>query len=269
MLLKLRVRDFADAALKVDPAATAAFQARCSLAAQDVAACLLNSNNLLDTASAQRTALPALQADVFLSHGAVDRQQVLQLAVMLERLGVSVFVDSCLWRTVDALQREMDQVLCERRRSAGVHVLHPGKAAPASANVCMALNAMLQRLIDGCELFLHLEGEPTHGQTWVDDGRHAGAPWVFSELTFARHLPRRGRPRLTLDALKAVAGGQRALFGAPEAPHILAWEVLERAIADTTGFPAASYRHDHPVFLDHLYGKLPLSQQEKQLLGWT
>ncbi len=268
MLLKLRVLDFTDAALKVDPAATAAFQARCSLAAQDVAACLLNSNNLLDTASAQRTTLPALQADVFLSHGAVDRQQVLQLAVMLERLGVSVFVDSCLWRTADALQREMDEVLSERRRLAGVHLLHPGKASP-SAGVCMALNATLQRLIDGCELFLHLEGEPTHGLTCVDDGRHAGAPWVFSELMFARHLPRRGRPRLTLDALKAVAGGQRAMFGAPEAPHRLAWEVLERAIADTTGFPAASYCRDHPVFLDHLYGKLPLSQQERQLLGWT
>jgi hypothetical protein len=44
--------------------------------------------------------------------------------------------------------------------------------------------------------------------------------------------------------------------------------VLERAIADTTGFPTTSYAHDHPVFLDHLYGKLPLSEQERRLLGW-
>lgn len=59
-----------------------------------------------------------------------------------------------------------------------------------------------------------------------------------------------------------------AAFAAPEATHVMEWDVLQRAIADTTGFPAASYCHDHPVFLDHLYGKLPLSEQERGLLGW-
>ncbi len=269
MLLKLRIRCFTGAALAVDPVAIAAFQARCGPAAPDLAACLKDSLELLDVESAQRALLPARHADVFISHGAVDRQQVLQLAVMLEQVGLSVYVDSCLWRHVDAVQREMDAGRSTRRRSVDAHPVFPRVPARPSASVCMVVNATLQRLIDGCELFLHLEGESALAEARVDDGQHDGAPWVFSELTFARHLPRRGRPRPVLTGLPSGTGGARALFGPPGAPHVLGWEVLERAIADTTGFPLTSYRDDYPVFLDHLYGKLPLSPQERQLLGWA
>lgn len=268
MLLKLRIRNFAADRLKVDTLAIAAFHARCRPASQDIAAYLMDSNNLLDAESVQQALLPAPRADVFLSHGAVDREQVLQLAVMLEALGLTVFVDSCLWRNVYAVQQEMDDMLSARRDSPGTHHFHYFKVARTSASVCMVLNATLQRLIDGCELFLHLEGEPARVHACVEDSRHVGAPWVFSELMFARHLPRRGRPRLGLEALKAMQPTRPAAFAAPEATHVMEWDVLQRAIADTTGFPAASYCHDHPVFLDHLYGKLPLSEQERGLLGW-
>ncbi|WP_137190214.1 toll/interleukin-1 receptor domain-containing protein [Stenotrophomonas rhizophila] len=267
MLLKLRVRNFNGAGLKVDAAAVATLQERCHATWRAVAAYLMDSGTVLDAESVQQVVAPAFQPDVFLSHGRGDREQVLQLAVMLEQLGLTVFVDSCLWLNAYTVQQELDESLSARRNSPGTHHFHYHRVVRTSASLHMVFNAALQRLIDGCELFLHLEGEAEALRTCVEDGRHAGAPWVLSELMFARHLPRRGRPRLTLEALKSEADDGVA-FGAPEAAHALEWEVLERAIADTTGFPTTSYAHDHPVFLDHLYGKLPLSEQERRLLGW-
>jgi len=267
MLLKLRIRNFNGAGLKVDAPAVAALQERCHATWRAVAAYLMDSGTVLDAESVQQVVAPAFQPDVFLSHGRGDREQVLQLAVMLEQLGLTVFVDSCLWLNAYTVQQELDESLSARRNSPGTHHFHYHRVVRTSASLHMVFSAALQRLIDGCELFLHLEGEAEALRTCVEDGRHAGAPWVLSELMFARHLPRRGRPRLTLEALKSKADDGVA-FGAPEAAHALEWEVLERAIADTTGFPTASYAHDHPVFLDHLYGKLPLSEQERRLLGW-
>jgi hypothetical protein len=267
MLLKLRVRNFNGAGLKVDAPAVAVLQERCHATWRAVAAYLMDSGTVLDAESVQQVVAPACQPDVFLSHGRGDREQVLQLAVMLEQLGLTVFVDSCLWLNAYTVQQELDESLSARRNSPGTHHFHYHRVVRTSASLHMVFNAALQRLIDGCELFLHLEGEAKALRTCVEDGRHAGAPWVLSELMFARHLPRRGRPRLTLEALKSEAD-EGVAFGAPEAAHALEWEVLERAIADTTGFPTTSYAHDHPVFLDHLYGKLPLSEQERRLLGW-
>ncbi|QHB72575.1 hypothetical protein [Stenotrophomonas sp. 364] len=267
MLLKLRVRNFNGAGLKADAPAVAALQERCHATWRAVAAYLMDSGTVLDAESVQQVVAPAFQPDVFLSHGRGDREEVLQLAVMLEQLGLTVFVDSCLWLNAYTVQQELDESLSARRNSPGTHHFHYHRVVRTSASLHMVFNAALQRLIDGCELFLHLEGEAEPLRTCVEDGRHAGAPWVLSELMFARHLPRRGRPRLTLEALKSEADDGVA-FGAPEAAHALEWEVLERAIADTTGFPTTSYAHDHPVFLDHLYGKLPLSEQERRLLGW-
>lgn len=267
MLLKLRVRNFNGAGLKVDAPAVAALQARCHATWRAVAAYLMDSGTVLDAESVQQVVAPAFQPDVFLSHGRGDREQVLQLAVMLEQLGLTVFVDSCLWLNAYTVQQELDESLSARRNSPGTHHFHYHRVVRTSASLHMVFNAALQRLIDGCELFLHLEGEAAGLRTCVEDGRHAGAPWVLSELMFARHLPRRGRPRLTLEALKSEAD-QGVAFGAPEAAHALEWEVLERAIADTAGFPTRSYAHDHAVFLDHLYGKLPLSEQQRRLLGW-
>lgn len=267
MLLKLRVRNFNGAGLKVDAPAVAALQERCHATWRTVAAYLMDSGTVLDAESVQQVVAPAFQPDVFLSHGRGDREQVLQLAVMLEQLGLTVFVDSCLWLNAYTVQQELDESLSARRNSPGTHHFHYHRVVRTSASLHMVFNAALQRLIDGCELFLHLEGGAEALRTCVEDGRHAGAPWVLSELMFARHLPRRGRPRLTLEALKSKAD-EGVAFGAPEAAHALEWEVLERAIADTTGFPTTSYAHDHPIFLDHLYGKLPLSEQERRLLGW-
>jgi hypothetical protein len=267
MLLKLRVRNFNGAGMKVDGPAVAALQERCHATWRAVAAYLMDSSAVLDAESVQQVVAPAFQPDVFLSHGRGDREQVLQLAVMLEQLGLTVFVDSCLWLNAYTVQQELDESLSARRNSPGTHHFHYHRVVRTSASLHMVFNAALQRLIDSCELFLHLEGEAAGLRTSVEDGRHAGAPWVLSGLMFARHLPRRGRPRLGLEALKSKVYARSAAFAAPEPAHVMEWEVLQRAIADTTGFPAASYGHDHPVFLDHLYGKLPLSEQERRLLG--
>ena len=80
MLLKLRVRNFNGAGLKVEAPAVAALQERCHATWRAVAAYLMDSGAVLDAESVQQVVAPAFQPDVFLSHGRGDREQVLQLA---------------------------------------------------------------------------------------------------------------------------------------------------------------------------------------------
>jgi len=272
MLLDLTIRNFAVPPMDVDAAAVAAFERRGKQPLVDLGAYLQGEDNLLDADTVQQQLFPTVHADVFLSHASGDRQQVMQLAVALERLGLTVFVDSCVWGNVYALLQEVDDRFSARGSAPGTYHYHYHRLTRTTASVYMILNAALQRMIDGCELFLYLETDAVRVADYVGDTRYIGSPWVFAELMFARHVARRGRVRPSLEAFKGHAPVQTfdgvARFRTPASSHALEWDVLLRAMADMSNFPPSAYWQDAPVFLDHLYRKLPLSDAEKALLGW-
>ncbi|MEG2802528.1 hypothetical protein [Stenotrophomonas sp.] len=267
MLLKLNVHHVRLQDLAVDAEAVAAFEQRWRAHLQGMAAYVDDRHNLLDADTVQPLS-PLVPTDVYLSHATGDPTQVLQLAVALEATGLRVCVGASLWRQAEALLQTM-----QRPRGADAAFLdtpyaEQGRLVRASASVWAIVAAVQQRLIDACELFIHLEQPPVRLGEAVRDSRCGGSTWALSERLFARHAARRGRPRLRLEALRPPAAeGTAPLLAAQEA-HAIPWDGLLRAIADTTGLPAAPGWRDYPVFLDHLYGKLPLSAQEKTLLGW-
>lgn len=273
MLLDLKITNFATPPMAVDAAAVAAFEARTRQPLVALEQYLKGRDNLLDAETVQQQLFPTVKADVFLSHASGDRQQVMQLAVMLEQLGLTVFVDSCVWGNVYTLLNEVDDQFSRKKDAPGTY--HYRKVTRTAASVYMILNAALQRMIDGCELFLYLDTATVRIEDYVEDASYIGSPWVFSELMFARHVMRRGRPRRTMESFssRALAKTEDSAdlvtrYRTPASSHVLEWKVLERAIADNAGLAAPSTLPDHPVFLDHLYGKLKLSDQEKFLLGW-
>lgn len=273
MLLDLKIKNFATPPMAVDAPAVAAFEERNRQPMVALGDYLKGRDNLLDADTVQKHLFPSVKADVFLSHASGDRQQVMQLAVALERLGLKVFVDSCVWGNVYTLLNEVDDHFSRKEDEPGTY--HYRKVVRTTANVYMILNAALQRMIDGCELFLYLDSPTVRIEDYVEGRDYIGSPWVFSELMFARHVARRGRPHPALEVfkegavVKAADSSERvARFLPPASTHELDWKVLERAMEDMRGLPASARWRDGPWFLDHLYGKLPLSEQEKQLLGW-
>lgn len=273
MLLDLKIKNFATPPMAVDAAAVAAFEQRTPSPLVALASYLKGKDTLLDADTVQKHLFPSVKADVFLSHASGDRQQVMQLAVALERLGLTVFVDSCVWGNVYALLNDVDDHFSRKKDEPGSY--HYRKVTRTAANVYMILSAALQRMIDGCELFLYLDSPAVRIKDYVDGGDYIGSPWVFSELMFARHVARRGRPRPSLEVynegagIKAADSTERmARFLPPASTHALEWKVLARAMEDMAGLPASARWRDGPWFLDHLYRKLSLSAQERQLLGW-
>lgn len=271
MLLDVKIKNFASPPMTVDAAAVADFRMRSIKPLIDLGSYLKGKDNLLDAETVQQHLFPTVKADVFLSHASGDSQQVMQLAVMLERLGLKVFVDSCVWGNVYDLLEEVDDEFSIKDWTPRLY--HYRKVTRTTANVYMILNAALQRMIDGCELFLYLDTDAVRIKDYMNNSDYIGSPWVFSELMFARTVARRPRPRPALEALKertalAKTHDGIARFRAPESSHELEWKVLERAIADNTGLPTSSRWFDHAPFLDHLYRKLPLSDHERYLLGW-
>lgn len=273
MLLDLKIKNFATPPMAVDAAAIAAFRQRSLKPLMDLGAYLKGKDSLLDAETVQQELFPTVKADVFLSHASGDSQQVMQLAVLLENLGLKVFVDSCVWGNVYELLEEVDDQFSIKDRQPRLYHYH--KVTRTSANVYMILNAALQRMIDGCELFLYLDSAAVRIQDYVDSSDYIGSPWVFSELMFARTVARRPRPRprpaleaLTQDKALARTQDSIARFRAPASSHTLEWKVLQRAISDNTGLPTSARWQEHSPFLDHLYGKLTLTDHERYLLGW-
>lgn len=272
MLLDVKIKNFATPPMAVDAAAVAAFEARTRQPLVALEQYLKGRDNLLDAEAVQQQLFPTVKADVFLSHASGDRRQVMQLAVMLEQMGLSVFVDSCVWGNVYTLLNEIDDQFSRKKDEPGTY--HYRKVTRTAASVYMILNAALQRMIDGCELFLYLDTATVRIEDYVEDANYIGSPWVFSELMFARHVMRRGRPRPTIESFssRALAKTEDSAdlvtrYRTPASSHVLDWKVLERAIADYAGLAVPTLQ-DHPAFLDHLYGKLKLTDQEKLLLGW-
>lgn len=273
MLLDVTIKNFALPPMPVDEAAVAAFEQRARQDLMALGCYLKDKDNLLDAAAMQEQLFPAVKPDVFLCHAAGDRQQVMQLAVSLEGFGLEVFVDSCVWGNAYPLLNEIDDHFSRRSDVPGSY--RYSKVTRTAASLHMILNAALQRMIDGCELFLHLDTGSVRIEDYVQGGQHIGAPWALSECLFARQVARRGRPRLSLDAFRErnaarpEASSERSVrFRAPGSSHVLEWAVLEREIEDIRGLPSSTRWQEGPWFLDHLYGKLRLSDHEKDLLGW-
>lgn len=267
MLLKLNVGQVALHDLAVKTAEVDAYEQRWSETLQRVSAYLSDSSSVLEPDALQPlSTLPAV--DVYLSHAVGNPARVMQLAVALEATGLSVFVGSGLWQRAEALSRDMQRPSGEHADLLDTPYARQGRTTRASTSICTVVAAVQQRLIESCELFIHLEHAPVRLADVVHNSRCGGSTWALSERLYARHATRRGRPPLRLEAMKDQGEAASRPLLAAQGAHVMEWERLLRAIVDTTGFPSPPGWRDNPVFLDHLYGKLPLSAPERALLGW-
>lgn len=279
MLMDVRITDFDELRLRVTQDELDAYKARNTPELDDITDYLSGKDNLLDADAIAARLFAVEKADVFLSHAHRDHDAVVTLAVTLEKLGLKVFVDACVWGDVYALLLKVDQARAELPLQPGL--FDYTRATRNAANMYMILNVALQRMIDQSELLLFLDSNAVRVQDYVEGEAYIGSPWIFAELMFAQMVAR--RPRLTgtgIENLREVfakddrdATAPMVRYRLPESSHTMPAATLNRLISSAT-FAATlatrfNLRSSGYDFLDHFYQALPLRAAERELLGWT
>lgn len=72
----------------------------------------LSVDGELKASEIEKDGFPSFKADVFLSHSHKDEKNVIAFAGLLSELGLTVFIDSCVWGCADDLLRHIDNKYC-------------------------------------------------------------------------------------------------------------------------------------------------------------
>lgn len=150
---------------------------------------LLDSSSTLDGDEIQKHLFPNKEVDIFLSHSHADTDNVIRLAITLERKGLNVFIDSCVWGNAFDLLKDIDQEYCYDSLT-GTYSYE--KRNRSTSHVYMMLNTALHKMIDNCEIFLFL-GTPNSVSVkqGIESQESVKSPWILSELALVQHIRRR------------------------------------------------------------------------------
>lgn len=144
----------------------------------------IDTNGVINGSNLKESWFPTEnEYDIFLSHSHSDKKQTIALAGYLsEELGLSVFIDSCLWGYSNNLLKEIDKKYC--RHSNG-ELYDYDKRNYSTSHVHMMLNIALNSMIDKCESVFFLN---TNNSISVEDDintQRTMSPWIYSELSAA------------------------------------------------------------------------------------
>ncbi|MFE4127876.1 toll/interleukin-1 receptor domain-containing protein [Kosakonia sp. YIM B13605] len=168
---------------------------------------LLGSENVLNAEAIVDACFPEVHADVFLSHAHRDEEDVIKLALSLEKLGLNVFVDSCVWGWADEILRVIDEEFCYKKTS---QTFDYDLRNRTTSNVYMILNSALQNMIASTELLLFLQtNNSVKIGEYVKNKTHLSSPWIFSELIFAKLGQRTKRRRVKNYAFESFASDSK------------------------------------------------------------
>lgn len=152
-------------------------------------------NGSLDAEKKESDWFPQIDADVFVSHSHNDFKQIIIFAGYLKRLGLRVFVDSCVWWLHDDLLKDIDDEYCVSFVDDNEKFIYDYKTRNKStAYVHMILNGALMKMIDRTECLLFID-TPNSIKTKELYNITTDSCWIYNELLmskyFRRVLPKR------------------------------------------------------------------------------
>ncbi|MBJ2290548.1 toll/interleukin-1 receptor domain-containing protein [Pseudomonas sp. MF5691] len=235
---------------------------------------LLDGTNVLDAKKIQESVFPQRDIDVFISHSHADEDEAARLALSMEDIGLTAFVDSCVWGHADELLQEIDNKFCI---PDGWTNYSYNLRNRTTTNVHLILNAALQQMIARSELFIFLGSE---NAIKIDDymsgeGR-LSSPWIFSELTFAKSVKRSHR-RVFSSSNESfeIMGSQRSASGAefrfdlPKLKYEIDYEGFSAWLNDGESVRSnMAGRISGLTHLDKLYKKLGVALSQFSVPRW-
>lgn len=197
-----------------------------------------DTNKIFSADKIQEQLFPTIKDnDIFLSHAHKDEEEVIKLAIQLERLGLNVFVDSCVWGNAYDLLFSIDNSYCK----IGENLFSYEKISRTSANIYMILNTALHKMIDQSELFIFLGSKTSVTVKNAIDGskeESVRSPWIYSELMFANQVRRiQRRDIITNESYTKKAENVITMDSAPQFDYLK---------------PNLDYSLDNKNFLDWL-----------------
>lgn len=142
----------------------------------------LAPNGSLKACEIEGNWFPTIKADVFLSHSHKDEKTAIAFAGYLNELGISSFVDSCVWGYANDLIKQIDDEYCVlSTKPSGGHTYDYDKRNYSTAHVHMILNGALLKMIDNTECLIFLD-TPNSLKTEDLSNGTTNSCWVYSEL---------------------------------------------------------------------------------------
>ncbi|HBR6870234.1 TPA: toll/interleukin-1 receptor domain-containing protein [Klebsiella aerogenes] len=146
---------------------------------------------------------PKMKADVFISHSHKDEALAIQLAGWLkDKLGVSSFIDSCVWGYSPELLKKLDKNFC--LKESGYYDYDRRNITNGHVNMMLATS--LTKMIDQCECIIFLNTPNSISCKGCIESDGTKSPWIYAEIEATRLL-RKNKPERRRTLVKASTEG--------------------------------------------------------------
>lgn len=142
------------------------------------------NGSVLNGSKMQSDWFPQINGHIFISHSHNDKDAVIALAGWLyEYLGVTAFIDSCIWGNANELLKLIDDKFC---LNDGGETYNYTKRNYSTSHVHMMLSTALSKMIDKTEcLFFYNTPQSISSSNIISKTE---SPWIYSEITMTQLL---------------------------------------------------------------------------------
>lgn len=140
----------------------------------------------LNGTSIQSDWFPQVKADIFISHSHKDEKSAITLAGMLSEMGLTVFIDSCIWGYAPSLLKSIDDRSCMNDTRTSYIYEERNKS---TSHVHMMLSAALNMMIDKTEAVFFLNTPNSVEASGVL--QETVSPWIYAEIAMTRLVRKR------------------------------------------------------------------------------
>lgn len=214
MFLDLQIDGFSGVGLSATSSEIEEFEKRSTHLTADIEKYLIDDDKNLSAKAIEDHLFPKMHADVFISHAHADQANAINLAITFQRLGLTAFVDSCVWGHADDLLLKIDKKFSVNKKKENSYMYELRNRT--TSNVHMILNSALHEMIDRSELLIFLDtNDSVKVKDLMEDDQYLSSPWIFSELMFAKRTkrtPRKAAPIALEHQFEAYAGTEKRGF---------------------------------------------------------
>lgn len=148
---------------------------------------------IIDGGALEKELFKEINADVFLSHSHKDERLAISFAGWLKgNLGLTAFVDSCVWEYADDILKEINNnynVIKNREDKPKVYDYN--KANYAASHIYLMLNSALNNMINKTECFMFID--TGNSRLYMDRDKANSdpktlSPWIYSEVVMANTM---------------------------------------------------------------------------------
>lgn len=149
----------------------------------------LSVDGELKASEIEKDWFPTFKADVFLSHSHKDEKDVIAFAGLLRDIGLTAFIDSCVWGYADDLIEQIDNEYCVSKTNSdgSVDTYNYQKRNQSTAHVHMMLNGALMKMMDNTECLIVLDTPNSLKAKDISNGT-TNSGWIYSELLMSKFL---------------------------------------------------------------------------------